>query len=153
MTRIPTGGSLFAAMAAAIAFSSVPGAPVQAQSGVVNLEVCNQTGARFDVAVGGRVPRDGREDWASVGWYAVGAGTCERFSQLYFAGSRYVYLRVEQASTGLVWEGGDYFCTFDTGFVIGRTDGADCANHGGRWVGFFEHELGPDMRGTVRLGN
>lgn len=134
---------------AAVAIFLLASVPSQAQS--VDLEVCNQTGARIDVAVGG-LPRD-QNNWAAVGWFGIEGGDCGTLAPVNFAGSRYVYVYAKQASTGLVWSGETNFCIQSGAFVLGRTDPVDCKSYGGEWVGFFEVDVGNDLSGTVMIGN
>ncbi len=148
-SRLARAGALaLAGIALAIAFVLPAG---QARAEAVTIEVCNQTGARIDVAVGGLPNDDGR--WASVGWFQIDGGSCSTLSPLNMGASRYVYFYATQASTGLVWSGDTYFCVRSEAFFMGRTDGNDCVSTDGEWVGFFEQDIGLDYFGTVTIRN
>ena len=87
------------------------------------------------------------DKWASVGWFAVAPGACAT-PGVAFGANPLIYVRVEQAASGLVWEGDTEFCIDDEAFLMLRED---CARQGGSWAGFFVVDLGSDLHAPIDI--
>jgi uncharacterized membrane protein len=97
--------------------------------------VCNRTANPASIALGFYSGKD----WASSGWWKIGAGGCAVLIEEPLL-ARFYYIYAEHEDVGGAWEGDRSFCVKEGRFtILGRTG---CVAHGYEARRFFQVDTG-----------